>query len=235
MGEHGQLSTEQTEILLRPIKAERVSKTQGMSYLESHDVIAHLIRVFGFGGWDSEVTSGPDLVFEHDRGGDKWDVVYKATVRLTVYAPDGLVVSVKEDSATGDAQNQRRSEAHDLALKSAVSTAQKRAARMLGDQFGLSLYDKGSLAGAVGTIVGGPSLRDLESPQEPSEAPTGTGGPDLLSEAQRKAIYAASRAHNLDPNEAASRILGMQVRHVTMLSAEQAQKVLSELNKETQG
>ncbi len=65
-------------------------------------------------------------------------------MRLIVRSELGTKVS--EDSGFGLASHQPvRGDAHDKALKTAVSDALKRAARDLGNQFGLSLYDKGAL------------------------------------------------------------------------------------------
>jgi len=151
----GSFTDQQREVLLRPIMPGRVSHTQGMSYVEASDVIAHLSRLFGFEGWDKEVLSC-DCVFEDSTPGDKptWTVGYKAAVRLTVYDPEGIVACIKEDVSMGDAINQpSRSDAHDLAMKTAVSTALKRCAKDLGDGFGLSLYDHGSLEPIVRKVV----------------------------------------------------------------------------------
>lgn len=155
---------EQIEQLLKPIHPSRVVKDpKGMQYIEQHDVRAHLTRVFGFGNWEQQVTR-LELVFEEPTKSvdkqtgkpkpDRWDVCYSASVRLTVSsAPveEGpFTIAAYEDGATGFAQNQTRGEAHDLALKSAVSTALKRASTCLGDQFGLSLY-----AGTTNALVRG--------------------------------------------------------------------------------
>ena len=67
----------------------------------------------------------------------------------------GQTVCVIENGSTGDAQNQSRAGGHDLAYKSAISLSIKRAAIALGDQFGLSLYNKGQLTALVkATLVG---------------------------------------------------------------------------------
>jgi len=141
-----------------------------MSYVEQHDIRAHLTRLFDFGEWDQAVTR-LDLVFEEPTKSkdkatgqpkpDRWDVCYAASVRLRVR---GLYERSceYEDAATGFAQNQTRGEAHDLALKSAVSTALKRAATSLGDQFGLSLYS-GTPKALVRGVVG------WESPEKKAE------------------------------------------------------------------
>ena len=130
----------------------RVSKDgKGFSHVEAYEVIAHLNRIFGFEGWDKEVT---DLtpIFETEtkmkNGNLGWTVCYRATVRLTV---NGSIV--REDASTGDATQPSRADAHDLAVKSAISVALKRAAKDFGDQFGLSLYDHGSMKQLVSRVV----------------------------------------------------------------------------------
>lgn len=151
----GAFTAEQREVLLRPIMPSRVSIANGMAHVEAFDVIAHLNRLFGFEGWDKEILA-VECLFE-DASTDarpKYTVAYKASMRLTVYDPEGIVCTVKEDVSVGDAKNQpSRADAHDLAMKSAVSTALKRCAKDLGDGFGLSLYAKGSTAALVRKVV----------------------------------------------------------------------------------
>lgn len=151
----GQFTDAQREVLLRPIMPGRVSKDgKGFSHVEAYEIIAHLNRIFGFEGWGKEVTD-LSLVFESEtsmkNGNPGWTVCYRATVKLVIHN-DGNYVR-KEDSSTGDATQPSRADAHDLALKSAISVALKRAAKDLGDQFGLSLYAKGSLEPLVRKVV----------------------------------------------------------------------------------
>lgn len=170
MTERGVLTDEQVNVLLHPIKPSRVAELRGMSYVEAYDVIAHLTRIFGFGGWDKEIVHGPELIFETESA-NKWTCAYRCTMRLTVwgvaptsqgrYLGNPNVVTVKEDSAVGSANNQpSRADAHDLAMKSSISDALKRCAKDLGDQFGLSLYDKGSMDPLVKKIVGHEEVHD---------------------------------------------------------------------------
>src|SRR5262245_17476871 len=50
--------------LCKPLDMSRIAKDpRGNSHLEQWDVRRHLIRIFGFGGWDFEVVSA-DLVRE---------------------------------------------------------------------------------------------------------------------------------------------------------------------------
>jgi recombination DNA repair RAD52 pathway protein len=155
-----QFNGEQTVQLLAPIHPKRVLTANGQSHLSQQDVIAHLIRVFGFGGFDVTHPHGPpQVIFEDEKvdgqGKSRWTVAYRAFVRLDVKDEYGRIVASYEEGSTGDARNQpARSDAHDLAMKSALSLAKKRAAIHLGDQFGLSLYNKGQKAALVlGTKV----------------------------------------------------------------------------------
>jgi len=119
--------------------------------------------VFGFGGWDKEILS-LDLVHEHmdpNASGGKnnpprpgWWVTYRCVMRLTIKDPDGNPIARYEDAATGSAQNMPGvGDAHDFAVKNAVSYAVKRCAKDLGDQFGLSLYNKGQTKALVGLTL----------------------------------------------------------------------------------
>lgn len=158
MSEHGQLTPAQVDVLLRPINPRRVLQAQGQSHIPAYDVVAHLTRVFGFEGWDKEIVS-LDLVHErcvgaNDKTQGRWWVTYRCVMRLTVRDPKGRVVTVKEDGATGSAQNMPSpADAHDFAMKNAISYAIKRCAKDLGDQFGLSLYNKGSTSALLAKLV----------------------------------------------------------------------------------
>lgn len=177
------LSERQREVLFRPLNGQRVATRQGMSYLEEWDVEAHLTRIFGFEGWDKEISY--ELIFEEavewidsktkaQKSG--WDVAYSARCRLVIKDPDGNEISHREDAGAGDALHQpSRSDAHHLALTSAVATALKRAAKSLGNQFGLSLYDKGSLRSVVGSSLAYPEMAQETPasvlPPEPAFSP----------------------------------------------------------------
>jgi hypothetical protein len=163
-------SAKQRETLLQPIAPHRVADDgKGHAALEAYEVIAHLNRLFGFEGWSKEVT---ELAPVFESGEDRWTVAYRATVRLTVRDPEGKEATVKEDAAVGDAINQpNRADAHHLAVTSAVSVALKRCAKDLGDQFGLSLYDRGSFNQTVYRVV-----PYEEQPQSGNGEPWQVGG-----------------------------------------------------------
>ena len=166
------IRTEQLQQLakpLNPIRVKTAPKVHG-SFIEAWDVIAHLSRIFGFDGWDKHVVES-HLVSEEKLDNGKWTVTYGATVRLTVRFDDdsytGWSTKVSEDVATGTAANQPNlGDAHDLALKTAVSDALKRAAKDLGNQFGLSLYNKGSADSVLGRSLAHPELDPQPEPEE---------------------------------------------------------------------
>jgi recombination DNA repair RAD52 pathway protein len=177
------LSGEQRAILLRPINPDRVLEAQGQSHLPAFDVVAHLNRVFGFEGWDKEIID-LWLISEASRAHPEraertqYTVTYGCRMSLTIFAlPDWNAserVKVKriEEAATGSANNlPSLGDAHDFAMKNAISYALKRCAKDLGDQFGLSLYNKGSRKALVQKVIpyGEPSEAkadwDIEKPR----------------------------------------------------------------------
>lgn len=145
------LNEGQYEQLLKPLNPNRVEKRsqagRNLSYLAAWEVKAHLIRIFGFGNWDAEVLSA-DLAFESEKDG-KWNVGYKVILRLHIQ----WLGCTYTEAAIGSATLPQRGEAHDMAIKTAESDALKRAAINLGTQFGLSLYDNGSLKDVVGRTL----------------------------------------------------------------------------------
>lgn len=186
-----QFNRSQQEILLRKINTSRIEKRKqaGMqlSYLAQHDVRAHLIRIFGFGGFDLE-TLEAKLAFENETDG-KWDVGYQVTMRLTVKNEHGQPVCTYSETAVGTSTQGRRGEAHDMAMKTASSDAMKRCAINLGDQFGLSLYANGSTEAIVKATLVNPdedadSRPPLQAQSDETPAPVAEEGsePDKPSE-----------------------------------------------------
>ncbi|MEU7435714.1 Rad52/Rad22 family DNA repair protein [Streptomyces sioyaensis] len=167
----------QLRMLHKGIAGNRVRQKQGQSHVEAWDIRRHLIRIFGFGGFSIETLS-LDLVAERETpNGDRsrWTVVYRAQVRLTVYATDGREITHFEDGAAGDAINQPKlGDAHDMAMKTALSQALKRCAVNLGDQFGLGLYNGGKSDAVVHFSAPHPPnewQKDAEPQPEPVDPP----------------------------------------------------------------
>lgn len=168
------LTPVQLRMLHKGIAGNRVRQKQGQSHVEAWDIRRHLIRIFGFGGFSIETLS-LDLVSQQEIKPGRWTVVYRAQVRLTVYAVDGREITHFEDGAAGDAINQPKlGDAHDMAMKTALSQALKRCAVNLGDQFGLGLYNGGKSDPVVHFSAPHPPnewQKDAEPQPEPVDPP----------------------------------------------------------------
>ena len=149
------LTPQQYDQLLKPLSPARVATRsqagRSLAYLEAWDVKAHLIRIFGFGGWSADVIES-ELAFEEKNEKGQWAVGYRVVLRLFVHQ---LGCSYTE-AAVGSANLPQRGEAHDMAIKTAESDALKRAAINLGTQFGLSLYDNGNKKDVIGHTLNAP-------------------------------------------------------------------------------
>lgn len=165
------LNDQQYQQLLKPLNPSRVAKRQhanrSLSYLEAWDVKAHLIRIFGFGGWSWNVIKA-DLAFEEKTDKGMWNVGYKVIGCLSFVD----LSSHYTEAAVGSATLPQRGEAHDMAIKTAESDALKRAAINLGTQFGLSLYNDGSLKDVVGVTL------DRDTPTIDTTEPVVADNPD---------------------------------------------------------
>ena len=201
-------NAKQVDQLLKPINPNRVLKDgKGHSHVSQQDILAHLIRVFGFGNFDIDVVS-VEPIFEHPRmNGDKptgrFDVCYRALVRLTVRDEEGNTCHF-ENGSTATAQNQTLGDGHDLAYKSAISLSVKRAAIALGDGFGLSLYNKGQMTALVmDTLVHPVAPSDSEDVQDGVEQQVSLGNdevdpvdvdPDAVAEFEDRVAAAQSES-----------------------------------------
>lgn len=222
------LNAAQVDRLLSPINPTRVLQVKkggaSLSYVAQHDIRAEMNRCFGFGRWSTDVLETA-LLFEDEKD-NRWKCGYRATVKVTVCAPDGTVLAHYTDShASGNMPQPDRAEAHALALTSAVSTAFKRACTNLGDSMGLSLYNKGQRTAFVrGTLVGSADPveesevkalgeEEDQTPDAPEQRPTMTpeavaealdGEVDVtattLMEEQREAFLTALRIEAVEPD-----------------------------------
>ncbi|MFF2135523.1 Rad52/Rad22 family DNA repair protein [Streptomyces sp. NPDC058193] len=166
------LTVEQVKTLLAPINPSRVQTLNRQSHLEAWDVRRWLNRVFGFGGWSDE-TLELVCVAEREINPGRWTVIYRAQVRLTVKTTDGRTLTAYDDAAMGDSRNQPSlGDAHDMAMKTALSQALKRCAHNLGDAFGLSLYNDGSRqAVGIWSAAHPKPADDADVPAVPDDAP----------------------------------------------------------------
>jgi recombination DNA repair RAD52 pathway protein len=174
------LTPEQHATLMRPLRSTRVAKRQQggktLSYLESYDVKAHLIRIFGFANFDSETIAETFMGTREYKSSDKpmVEVIWHARHRLTLRDPDGNTLATFTEGAVGSASGPANmlGEHHDNALKTAASDALKRCAINLGSQFGLSLYDNGSLKEVVRTTLVQPPQPPESEQDDQADEPT---------------------------------------------------------------
>lgn len=119
---------------------------QSLDYLEGWYVQNLLNETFGHGGWSQSVksitqVSGYEVEKKTDYGLKTNHVVaYQAVVSLTVFDKECTIV--REDVGVGLGEGQNLSMIVEKAIKEAVTDGVKRAAKSLGDPFGLTLYDK---------------------------------------------------------------------------------------------
>ena len=184
------ISDTQRDVLFRPINGKRIQTRsqagRNLHYLATWDVRAHLIRIFGFGGFDAEVVDSA-LLFCDQNERNQWQASFMVTLRLHIKALDATYTEV----AVGSATLPQRGEALDMAVKTAESDALKRAAVNLGDQFGLSLYNNGSLAPVVGQSLAYGHDDDNEEHGQGDDT-----HPDAI-EAAVKVLEDAEVAHNV--------------------------------------
>lgn len=209
------LAGSQIDALLQPLDPRRIKQANGQSHLEAWDVRRHLLRVFGYGGWSFRVVSC-DLILERSAWSDdpkethkgRHSVAYRVIGALDIFDPERNLIATFEDGATGDALNQPSfGDAHDMALKTAMSQALKRCAINLGDRFGLSLYNGGSAGAVVGKTLGNSHVGEQEADDEvrggelnepPAEAPTDTTPSEAASLAERARAMAAKKSSGPD-------------------------------------
>jgi hypothetical protein len=177
----------------KPLDPERIKGREGpsgqnLSYLSQDDVKRRANALFGFGGWEYKpdwvecIGSEPVERTVKNEDGSTFKqsgtrVAYKAQVCVTIKALDGA--SYTDVGYGEDVSYTSVLQPHELAEKEAVSDAVKRAMVALGDQFGLSLYEKKPAAG--GRHAG-------RGQQARAEQPTRT--PPTLTENDLRAIHA---------------------------------------------
>lgn len=252
---------QQREALLRPIKPSRVAKDEhGFSYVEAHDIKAHLNRIFGFEGWDEEIISLA-LVSEREvedpkRHRQGYYVTYRCGIRITVHDASGAILTRREGAACGSSANlPDLGEAHDMACKNSQSFALKRACIGFGDQFGLSLYNNGSLEPIVkkvaayddaveppGPLPGDPQ-EDLAPAPDPPELPPSPASPkggrprarfmaerieelQRVTAEQRKKLFALARDFDVEVHEMCSNVLGYGVGSLALVSKNEASRII---------
>lgn len=210
--------------LMQGLKDDRVKVLKGMSYVEAWDVKATLTRVFGFGGFSTEITT-QQLVHKEqvpqvkDPNKFNWAIAYSVTLRLYIHQ----LGSYYDESAVGSSSQPLLGEALDMAIKSASSDALKRCATLLGTQFGLSLYDDGNQNEVIKTIVA-PGQEWHRGARVDKSAAQTAATMGAIVDGQRPASAAASVDH-LRPEDASEEQHQQNMEHLNnALSAQVAKR-----------
>lgn len=208
----GRLDPDQIDQLLLAIDPRRVvDDGRGHAAVAGQDIKAHLTRIFGFGGWSHTITDR-ELMFcdpvPTPDGTPSWrfGVCWRVEVELRVYDRRGLLVAVHH-GGNMDTVYGAKGSAMQRAYTGAETLALKRAATSLGDQFGLSLYDGGSLRPIVGGVLGHSPDSKHEDVQHVAPAPrademTGADPTDAAEVERLRAYQAARRAAEGRPDPA---------------------------------
>jgi hypothetical protein len=210
--DRGHLTSAQIKRLLTPVRADRLEKKQGLTYVPQQEVRAELIRTFGPGRTDhtmhepvlryeTKLVAGDVQFPKTPKSTEYWVVAYMVGCTLRAYDYDGfLVYECTEYHVEECAPLPNRGEAHAMAVTSAQSYALRRAALNLGDNMGLHLYSGGSAAPLVANTL---ALVDPESPI--SSAQTGSAQrPSNATESAPRATTpeTVSEAQSAQPGEA---------------------------------
>jgi recombination DNA repair RAD52 pathway protein len=155
---YSRFTADQLLQLMEPLSENRVSKRSQsgsqLSYVEAHDIKNMLIRIFGFGGFSSDVVASDvktgEWFVNAKSGKDNVKVLAVATVKVTLHPPARRTEVLFDpvtytETAVSSQTGADEGDTADFAMKTAESDAFKRAAIFLGTQMGLSLYAKGSL------------------------------------------------------------------------------------------
>ena len=135
-------SAKQLSALRRKLARQNVHSREvdgrSIDYVEGWFAIAQANAIFGFDGWDREMTHFERL-YERSRN-DRTNCGYVARIRVRVRAGESIVV--REGTGWGTASAANPADAHERAIKAAETDATKRALATFGNRFGLGLYDK---------------------------------------------------------------------------------------------
>ena len=130
------LTPEQIKLLEAPLNPKHIAKrskggTQ-LSYIEGYHAIDEANRIFGFDGWSHAVNTIQLLDNSHyeKNGKEHYVITYLARVCVTING------KTSEDVGTGTADQTNAGDAHEMAVKTAVTDGLKRALRVFGAQFG---------------------------------------------------------------------------------------------------
>lgn len=164
------LSRAQLRQLMADLSEQRVAKRkQGastLSYIEAWDARRAMIRIFGFGGFSTRIVNvrtihqeqnvpALDYKTKQHKKDDQGNLLYnwRVAVETTVEVYIHQLGAIYADAGVASQVGPDIGEVADFATKTATSDTFKRCVINLGTQFGLSLYDNGSLSDVVKSVI----------------------------------------------------------------------------------
>lgn len=216
------------ELLNAKIPREVVSRRDGgggkkLDYLEGYYVIDRLNKIFGPLGWTKEITDVRQVVNTTHKGDFP---AYLVKVKLQVFHNEGGWVT-KEGYGYGSDKSSQN--AHELAIKEAVTDALKVAAKDLGMSMGLALYDKTQEFVDDGEETEAPAAaKPPVSEAKPASQSAPKTHADVLKliSATASAVVASKRASK---DDVVKMVTAYGVKDKSELNHEQALKLLKQL------
>ena len=137
-------------------------------YVKAFDIISTANRIFEWDGWSYCVNRLEQTNCDPNQGknSDQWAIGYMAivTVEATASPVERHPVPSRQDVGHGQGHSKSLGDAHDSAMKEAVTDALKRALRTFGNPLGLALYD--STQAHVSNDPDAPGRADEEAARE---------------------------------------------------------------------
>ena len=133
------MTPEQIKMLQAPLDPSVVVKPSGQfgpkgDYIEGWHAINEANRIFGFDAWSYTTELQKVCQTTNEKGNIEIGYICKCTLRV------GGVE--RQDIGYGSGAAKKEGDAHEGAVKEAVTDALKRCLRTFGNPFGLALYDK---------------------------------------------------------------------------------------------
>lgn len=132
---------EQSALLNGKLDPKNVKKPSGSfgpkgDYIEGWHAIAEANRIFGFDGWSYRIVEIKECHAPYQNEKGNTSVGYIARVEVLAGGVS------REDIGYGSGHAKGIGDAHESAVKEAVTDALKRGLKSFGNPFGLALYDK---------------------------------------------------------------------------------------------
>ena len=133
------MTPEQIKLLQEPLNPSVIVKPSGSfgpkgDYIEGWHAINEANRIFGFDAWSYTTEFQKVCQTTNEKGNIEIGYICKCTLRV------GGVE--RQDIGYGSGAAKKEGDAHEGAVKEAVTDALKRCLRTFGNPFGLALYDK---------------------------------------------------------------------------------------------